>query len=231
MKNLKLVLFVLLFGLVIFGCTSSSNTQATTGATTSTESAPSTGHSSASTTPGASADVRTDASVTVTPPSPPSNRPVSGNYQQMLQTGNPLQCDATYTNPSTGQTANMKIYFKGGASAMRTELNVAGRGGSCNTVVNIIQIQSLTQTSQKFTQYLGCSTGNLMPSVGNQPACTWIKSEATVDLTNVQQGSSSSPNPASNNVQYSCSPWVVDESKFQTPGNVCDGSNIAIAPR
>lgn len=149
----------------------------------------------------------------------------------MLQSGQPLQCDATYTNPRTNQQLNMKVYFKGGPTNVRVEVDTSNIPSSnCPTMVSILKIKSLTRTFQDFSQYVGCSNRNIMPAPYN---CAWIQTNATVDLSNVQDSGQNANNPSatSSNLQYSCISWTVDESKFQTSGNVCDGGSLGLAPR
>ena len=206
-----IILAILVFGILIFGCTGSGTTNVKTDNSVN----PGGNHGTPS------------GNKTPTDNSPPPKNDVSANvsvvtdtsqglaglgYAQLIALGVPIQCDVTSTYK--GVTTKMHFYING-KSSMRVEIPNAGQ--SCGNSVMIMQDKKI---------YTSCSGSQLMPG------CDWLSFESNASAQGgaggaVNTGASETPDftdvPAT---QFNCEPWVYDSSKFATSGKVCSLSDI-----
>lgn len=217
-SKLLLVAVFALF-LLTFGCLGGS--QSTSSSTT--PSAP-----SGSTTPTGSGSGTSDS----TPPSPPSDtsgtapstpdnslgdtpsNDFSGlTYTQLLGRNVPLECDIV--SQTQAGTVTMKFFYDGN-SKTRVEFQSPQTSGrdSCQRMAVIGQ--------NRNSATMGCISGQ--PYI---PNCDWLMIQFNQsDVDDVEQTyatPSGSPDYTSlPPTSYSCRPWIVDQTKFATPGRVCN---------
>lgn len=234
------MLFVILLiaGLMIAGCTGNSGTgtsaqpsggtpsTGTTGGTTSgnttagTTTSGSTGTTGTTGASGTTAGTATSGSNASTSGSQGGNDLLGKTYAQLVGMGVPVQCDVTITE--NGKTVQTKLYLDG--NQMRSEYTVpSSEGSTCTQYVTIVK---------DSTAYMGCANGNLFPDTGGASnpfaGCKWMeftanKTAATGATGGVSQAPDYTNIPAT---QISCTPWVLDPSKFVIDGKACDLSQI-----
>jgi len=129
-------------------------------------------------------------------------------YEALAALGVPLQCQMSVA--SEGGTFNAKVYMKG-TSEVRSEGSAPE--GECSNTVTIIK-------GKKY--YVSCVGAQIMDG------CDWMEftmddSEAPPTSGGSYQAPDYSDIPPA---QISCQPWVYDSSKFATSGNVCNLDEI-----
>ncbi len=129
-------------------------------------------------------------------------------YEALAAMGVPLQCQMSAA--AEGGTFTAKVYMKG-SSEVRSEGTAPE--GECPKTVTIIK-------GNKY--YVACEGAQIMEG------CDWM--EFTFDDSEAADtGGGSFEAPDYSDVppaQISCQPWIYDSSKFQTPGNVCNLDEI-----
>ncbi|MGV8085074.1 MAG: hypothetical protein ACP5N9_02350 [Candidatus Bilamarchaeum sp.] len=208
--NSKILIIALLCGLVLFGCIGNSqpaqNTQVPNNAAPS--SVPSTSNApSGSTSPSPESTTTAPAAPEPVPtPSPaPSGQNLQGMaYAQLIGLGIPLECNIRTTY--AGRTSTIHVYINGNHQ-IRSELG-SMEGSRCS-FVGVLKDNKM---------YLGCSSGSYIQN------CDWLELDVDPSMTNTSSSTSSV-----NSMNYEgippadiqCNPWVLDTSKFATPGRVC----------
>jgi hypothetical protein len=192
MNTLK---FLLVFGLIvilIFGCTSQSN---------SGDADSSSGNNG----PNASGSPDNSFGDSDLPPDTGSGSDdLSGMaYGALIGLGIPLECDITTTYES--ETTTMKVYMKD-SETMLMEVDVSSQNPECGT--------SLVMVKDNVA-YMSCTNGPIFLD------CDWysVEMETTSgDATETYTAPDFSSVPSSD---INCVPWTYDESKFATSGEVC----------
>lgn len=130
-------------------------------------------------------------------------------YEQLIGLGIPLECDISTTYE--GETTYMKVYMKN-ENELRNEVPLEEQGAMCDKVILIRKGDTL---------YNGCEGQKYPPGT----SCDWVK----FVMDQSEPGGPSTEPPDYSDVpseQINCVPWVVDESKFATPGKVCTMEDI-----
>jgi hypothetical protein len=138
--------------------------------------------------------------------------PFSGKgYDALLKLGLPAECDVTMD--AGGSPAYHKMYFSGGdENTMRirieTTVQVKPAGGVPYSSVSIVKDKKMYTTVMEALRQTGL-----------YPNCDWM----VVDPSEYPQQQQSNPDsyksvPPTN---FKCKAWVVDASKFETPGGTC----------
>jgi len=125
-------------------------------------------------------------------------------WSALLASGLPYQCTVKMTGE--GFTGDSKMYFSGGKVRVESTVNAGGYSMDSVSIVKDDKVYVSLPASSR---------------VGPHADCEWLVSSATATPSPGQsEGVSSYENvPATD---YSCSPWVPDESKFATTGQACD---------
>ncbi|MFN7991445.1 MAG: hypothetical protein U0R44_04785 [Candidatus Micrarchaeia archaeon] len=210
-----LIVLLLVAGLLIFGCAGgtkeANNTTVKSNETVPPKGLPANGSGG-------------DQNVPPRPTTPPENVTGSGGtgtgssggndlsgkgYAALLALGIPVQCDVTsvYKN----KTTNMKMYMNG-KGVSRVEVPDSSSGQCTNSVM-------VTKDKQL---YMGCSDGQLFSG------CDWmlLELEPTSGAPAGGAGSSAPDLKTMPATDFNCAPWVMDPSKFETPGKVCSFKDI-----
>ena len=127
-------------------------------------------------------------------------------YKDLLEVPIPLSCKVRMT--TSGITVDARVYIKA-KNMVRVEVDFPSQA-SCK------QILSIYNTDKVYTS---CTDGVLYPSSKNKD-CKWLGVSATA--TNSLDSDLSKVPPA----DISCTPWTVDDSKFDIVGRVCSISEI-----
>ncbi len=126
-------------------------------------------------------------------------------YAELVALGVPLQCDVKMNLESAGATSTAKMYFSGGKTRVDSTTNMEG-----SAIAN-----SVVMKDKKVYMQL-----TSLMRVGPYANCDWIaydeeQPQQTQEQASVGDYSSIPP------VDFSCSAWIPDDSKFATPGKVC----------
>jgi hypothetical protein len=131
------------------------------------------------------------------------------DYAALLALGVPLQCDVTTT--ASGKTTQMKMYVNS-QGVVRVEVP-DDTSGLCDSNVMVMKDKKL---------YMGCMGSQVVQG------CDWLEFAASAnESAGAGAGSSGSGYSAPNlndssATDFNCQPWVLDASKFDTPGKVCN---------
>lgn len=212
-----LVIVALAFFLFSFGCIGGANQTSSTptGSTTGTSTDSSTSSSPSDTTP---PSPPSDTSGSTMPVETTPSNDLSGlTYNQLLSRSVPIECDIT-SRTETG-TVTMKMYYDG-VSKTRVEFESSADTGrdSCQRMAVIGNVNNGVSSSASF----GCISGQ-----SYIPNCDWLMMEFNQsDVDDVEQTyTTPSGTPDYTRLpptSYSCRPWIVDQTKFATPGRVCN---------
>ncbi|OIO27508.1 hypothetical protein COX86_03280 [Candidatus Micrarchaeota archaeon CG_4_10_14_0_2_um_filter_60_11] len=125
-------------------------------------------------------------------------------WTALLVSGIPYECTVRMTGE--GFTSESKMYFSGGKVRMETSTDASGYSSDTVSIVKGDKVYVSLPASSR---------------VGPYTDCEWLVSSATATPSPGESGGVSSYEnvPASD---YSCSPWIPDESKFATAGKACD---------
>ncbi len=140
-----------------------------------------------------------------------TNQDLTGKtYAQLAALGLPMECDITTIN--NGQSTSIKMYMNGDNSRMET---TSSSGDACPKYIFI---------SDKTNMYMGCEGGNPYGSFfGSDVQCDWI--QLNINSGNVSGTGSVTNSPDIDNLpptSFNCKLWILDQSKFATPGKICD---------
>lgn len=218
-----LIVLLLAFGLVIFGCVSNSPSAPPTQPSGSSNPSPSSGtpsSDSGATGSNPSSPPSSPPAVNPAPAPAPSPAPSSGGpnlnglgYAQLSALGIPLECNIRSTY--SGRTTNIHVYINGAHQA-RSEIGTM-EGSRCS-FVGVLKDNKM---------YLGCSSGSYIQN------CDWLQID--IDPSAFNQSGSTPTNPGTSSMNYNdvppadiqCNPWVLDTSKFDTPGRICNMNSIS----
>ncbi|MFH1393357.1 MAG: hypothetical protein ABII71_01105 [Candidatus Micrarchaeota archaeon] len=198
----------LAFALFLFGCTQPSGPAegpAPVAPTASPEATQPPAETPSATTPGGQQE----------PANPETNDGVDLSTQTcmaLMATGMPVEC--TMTTSYQGQSNTVKFWMQG-EDNIRYE--IAGQTPECLNMVMIYK---------ENAQYMGCEGQKYFDT-----ACDWymvtsqdeaeggpaVQESGTLDYESFLASMEGMPA-----TECSCAPWVVDQSKFNTPGKVCD---------
>jgi len=206
MKKSPILAILLVFGLVLFGCTGP--------AAPANETAPAVEEP---TTPPAEETPSEETPPTETPPAEtepeePASDLSTETCFELLATGLPVDC--TMTTSYQGESQSIRFWMHG-ESNMRYEMS--GQGSDCNTIVMI---------HKDNADYMGCKDAKWMGTT-----CDWymvtVEEEAEGETTAYESGSMDYDSLVASiedmpTTECSCTPWVPDSSVFETPGKVCD---------
>ena len=156
----------------------------------------------------------------------PASGDLSGkNYSDLIGTGTSSQCTVTYTDETAG-AVTLDLYFNGKGS-MRIEQHDTGYS-DCPYALMVYKGDS----SGNGMLYLTCP-GHEDEALGQDfmtdTACDWQSMEISSEYGGIGSSGLGIGNgymsPSLNFLPspvYSCKPWTLDGSKFETPGTVCD---------
>ncbi|MBI5224105.1 hypothetical protein HY990_06825 [Candidatus Micrarchaeota archaeon] len=153
-----------------------------------------------------------------TSPTPPAQNLAGLGYAQLVALGIPIECDIASTT-SAGQIT-MKLYMDG-TQKNRVELRQPSSraGSSCSTMAMVRRGNSML---------IGCNDGS--PYMNT---CQWLQldvsssTETGTDAPSTTPSSAQTPDYANlPPTSYNCRPWIADNSKFETPGRVCDFNEL-----
>jgi hypothetical protein len=131
-------------------------------------------------------------------------------YEALIALGLPIQCDITTTSGET--TMKIKLYMNG-KTHMREEIEGISPTCTGNTVVIIAE----------NAMDIGCSTGQVFSG------CDWLHYPINMSADESAGAADQSQTPDLTDLpptQFSCSPWIPDQSKFVASGKVCDLSDL-----
>ncbi len=218
MKMLAIAL--LIFGLLIFGCTSPSGgannapVPAQNGTTAQGSASPPVNNTVSAPSQGNASGQQVSQGNNSAAPS--GSNLLGMTFTQLVALGVPLQCDITST--MNGQSVKSTIYMQG-KDTIRSETSITQKDSPCTNMVTIVK---------SGTAYIGCNSGALFPSsdTANPLAgCQWIVMNTNSSTTS---GSPLSAPDYSNvpPAQINCVPWVYDPSKFDITGKTCNLQDI-----
>ena len=137
------------------------------------------------------------------------------NYNELAALGVPLEC--TMKVDYDGAMTQSKVYLKGDGQ-VRTEVVI--EDAPCDKFIYILKDD---------VGYMGCEEGSIFGEIEQFEDCNWLEfsteepeGETTSGDTTVTY---SATTPALEDVpstEIQCAPWVVDSSKFDVSGKVCN---------
>jgi len=205
MGGIKSLAAILLISLLIFGCFGAPQTPATgTGGTT-----PSGGGSTGGTggTGGQTGGGATDGGSTGDSTGGIVEDLTGKSYEELMGLGIPMQCDMTMTYEGT--TTTVKHYILD-SEHFRSEMTSTQESACPGKMIFIVKGDDM---------YMGCE-GQKYPT---GTTCDWMKITSEPSETG-SGGTGSAQAPDYTNVpstQISCTPWIPDQSKLNTPGKAC----------
>lgn len=130
------------------------------------------------------------------------------DYTALLALGIPVKCDVTSTLNGTTTTTRFYLNSK---KQIRTEIPM--NQGACPMMVSVLKDKIM---------YMGCPDGEFF-----LPNCDWMEidtSKSSGSSAPGGAGGTTSPPDYQNlpATSFECEPWIEDNSKFDTPGKVCN---------
>jgi len=209
MRKSHILTMLMVFGLLLFGCT---------GPSSSANDTPPSAEGNEQTSPAESPTGTNPAEPppTQTPPTQTEQKPTTNFATEtcfaLMGSGVPVDC--TMTTSYKGQSNSVRFWMQGDSN-IRYEMS--GQGSDCNTVVMIH-----TDTAD----YMGCKNQKWMGT-----SCDWymvtIEEAAEGEPVAYESGSMDYDSFVASvedlpTTECSCSAWVPDQSLFQASGKVCN---------
>ena len=206
----QIIILLLAVALLFFGCTGGSN-----------PSTPPTnnGNQNPSTTVNPNTNPTNNPTTNPTTNPTPTTTYAGKSFGELTALGVPLQCDVTLRSDTSSVTTQAKLYV---ASKTIFRMEIVQKPTPDSTVN--CKTALLVMKDKNF--YYGCSDGSIFPGTMTKK-CDWM------DFSNVSTSSSMPTQTDTTDelskippADISCQPWVVDNSKFDISGTICNLNDL-----